>query len=89
LLCNAFEGARGEVVAGLPRNRNAPRPVGMLELSVASARSHQRPAGLLQVLDHLTNFRVPGLAASQQQPDSRSIDCAPVKPRHACQEALP
>ena len=89
LLGNAFEGARGEVVAGLSSNRNAPRPVGMFELSVASASSHQRPAGLLQLLDHLTNFHVPGLAASPQQPHSRVMDNATVKPLNVGTELQP
>lgn len=89
LLDNAFEGAWGEVVAGLTRNRNAPRLMGMLELPVATACSDKHPASQLQLIDHLANLHGHGLAAPQWEPDSRAIEHATVKPRNACQEALP
>ncbi len=83
LLGNAFEGAWGEVVDGLHRNQNAAGPVGMFELSVASRSSHQRQAGLVQVLDHPTKPHIPDLAASPQQPHSRMMYNGTVKPSNA------
>jgi hypothetical protein len=66
LLGNAFEGAWREIVAWLSSNRNAPRPLGMLELPVTPSGGDKRPAAQLQLSDDLADLhttRIAGLNA--------------------------
>jgi hypothetical protein len=60
---DALQRARGEIVTGLSRNRNATWLLRMLELPVAAAGRDQLPASVGEPSDHLANLH--GLNATQ------------------------
>lgn len=89
LLGNTFEGAWCEIVAGLSSNRNAPGPLGMLELPVAAPGGHQHPARELQLLDHLTDLHATSVAGLEGQCCPLLVGLSSVRSRNFEKEAQP